>query len=232
MEKYRSSKHLRYAAWAAAIAIVLATVPARAPAQEAEEDSIWNLDRRIYRGLMDSLGVKTEKEAIDYRERSPLVLPGGRDLPRPQTAAAQPPAWPVDPDVKRRREAAKKKYDARFSREEHRGEILAPSALDGGNRPGGGGGSGGRGPNAADARESGNSLLPSSLGYVGGLFSWSGFGFGPQKDDTVAFDKEPPRTSLFEPPPGYQTPSPAQPYGMGKRKDTTPIKRPEDRVVD
>src|SRR5262245_6814982 len=230
MEKYRSSKHLRYAAWAAATAVLLVMAPGAAPAQEAEENSIWNLDRRIYRGVMDSLGVKTEKEAIDYRERSPLVLPGGRDLPPPQAARAQPPAWPDDPDVKRRRETAKKKYDARYSRSEHRGEILAPSELEGGNKPGAGSGRGG--PNAADARESGNSLLPSSLGYVGGLFSWSGFGFGPKKEEVVTFEKEPPRTSLIEPPVGYQTPSPAQPYWAGKRNDPGPVRKTEDKVVD
>jgi hypothetical protein len=232
MKNYRSIKHLRYAAWAVMAASVLASAPASVRAQEEDEKSIWNLDQRIYRGVLDSLGVRTNKDDIDYRERSPLVLPPGRELPAPQAAAPPPKAWPVDPDVKRRREAAKKKYDARFSREEHRGEILAPSEL--GDRPGGAApGAGPGGPSAADARESGNSVLPSSLGYVGGLFSWSGFGFGTKKEESVTFTKEPERSTLIEPPPGYQTPSAAQPYGLLRRDvDTKPAKRPEDRVVD
>ncbi|MFL5065071.1 MAG: hypothetical protein ACJ8ED_10520, partial [Xanthobacteraceae bacterium] len=32
------------------------------------------------------------------------------------------------------------------------------------------------------------------------------------KDERVQFTEEPPRTSLIEPPAGYQTPSPNQPY--------------------
>ena len=51
--------------------------------------------------------------------------------------------------------------------------------------------------------------------------------FGGNKEETVKFTGEPPRTSLTDPPPGYQTPSPDQPYGAGKAgapkaTDTTP----------
>ena len=58
-------------------------------------------------------------------------------------------------------------------------------------------------------------FTPSELGYKGGLFSNM---FGSDKDDqqTAQFTGEPARTSLTEPPPGYQTPSPGQPYGLGK----------------
>jgi hypothetical protein len=37
---------------------------------------------------------------------------------------------------------------------------------------------------------------------------------GSKEDDTARFTGEPPRTLLTEPPPGYQTPSPDQPYGL------------------
>ena len=40
--------------------------------------------------------------------------------------------------------------------------------------------------------------------------------FGGKKDESAKFTGEPPRTSLTDPPPGYQTPSPDQPYGIGK----------------
>ena len=36
--------------------------------------------------------------------------------------------------------------------------------------------------------------------------------------EQVTFTGEPPRTSLLEPPPGYRTPSPSQPYGIGIAK--------------
>ena len=64
---------------------------------------------------------------------------------------------------------------------------------------------------AGSSSETNPRLTPSQLGYSGGLFGM----FGSSKDDDVArFTGEPPRTSLTEPPPGYQTPSPDQPYGV------------------
>jgi hypothetical protein len=45
------------------------------------------------------------------------------------------------------------------------------------------------------------------------------------KTETGTFTTEPPRDNLTAPPPGYQTPSPNQPYGLGpsqeKRKGLT-----------
>ena len=40
--------------------------------------------------------------------------------------------------------------------------------------------------------------------------------FGKDEPESGRFTGEPPRTALTEPPPGYQTPSPDQPYGVGK----------------
>ena len=39
---------------------------------------------------------------------------------------------------------------------------------------------------------------------------------GKDEPDVGKFTGEPPRTALTEPPAGYQTPSPDQPYGVGK----------------
>jgi len=59
----------------------------------------------------------------------------------------------------------------------------------------------------------GSQVLPSDLGYKGNLF---GAMFDNKKEEQTKFTGEPPRNSLTEPPPGYQTPSPAQPYGFAK----------------
>jgi hypothetical protein len=40
--------------------------------------------------------------------------------------------------------------------------------------------------------------------------------FGKKKEEEAKFTSEPPRASLTDPPVGYQTPSPAQPYGLAK----------------
>jgi hypothetical protein len=57
----------------------------------------------------------------------------------------------------------------------------------------------------------GNQLSPSELGWKGNLF---GAMFGDKKDETAKFTGEPPRSTLTDPPTGYQTPSPDQPYGV------------------
>jgi hypothetical protein len=55
------------------------------------------------------LGLPTEpKEAIDYRERAPLVVPPGQNLRQPLDAAPAEQRranWPQDPDVTSRRKA-------------------------------------------------------------------------------------------------------------------------------
>ena len=74
-----------------------------------------------------------------------------------------------------------------------------------------------------------SNLAPSQLGYFGGLFSWPGFGFG-EKEEYGTFKKEPPRRSLTDPPIGYRTPSPAQPYGIAK-STPRPTVTPRDPAV-
>ena len=78
-----------------------------ARAQSSDPDSIWNLDKKIMDNVMHGLGLKNgSEEEIEYRERSPLVVPPSRDLPPPQSAIrARDPDWPVDPDVARRQNA-------------------------------------------------------------------------------------------------------------------------------
>jgi hypothetical protein len=64
-------------------------------------------------------------------------------------------------------------------------------------------------------------MAPSELGYFGGLLSgraWGfGSGFGGYQNETGTFTNEPSREQLTQPPPGYQTPSGAQPYGVTRR---------------
>ena len=61
---------------------------------------------------------------------------------------------------------------------------------------------------------------PSTVYELGSKSLWSKT-FG-NKDEYTTFTGEPPRQSLLEPPRGYRTPSPAQPYGVGKEKWTAP----------
>jgi hypothetical protein len=229
------SKRLKQAAQGAACALMLlaaAQGTARAEDDDDQKNSIWNLDTRVYREFMSALGWRNgSEESIEYRERSPLVVPPSRSLPAPEAARVQPnPAWPVDPDQKRRKEAAATKAKRKttpYDPDIEAGNLM-PSEL---NRSGPGPVRTGSGRNSDDPE--GTSVAPSQLGYFGGLFSWSSFGFGltEPKEEVGTFTREPPRAALTAPPVGYQTPSPAAPYGVTKRIEYGKTAKP-DLAVD
>jgi hypothetical protein len=231
MTTHRWISHLRQAAAGGALGLaVLAFAPGSASAQDGGGN--------FYDSFMRGLGLRNGNEAeIDYRERSPLVVPPSRNLPPPESSAAKRnAAWPVDQETKRKKEvAAKRKKDGPRSNDpDYDGRNLTPSELN----PPGTGGSGGTGTAASTGGGTGNnsdpgsSLRPSQLGYSGGLFSLRAFGFGAQQqDETANFTNEPPRRSLTEPPVGYQTPSAGQPYGAKKRHEYEKPMRAEDIPV-
>jgi len=194
------------------VLIVAGVVSAVAGDDAEEEDQLP--DAQLLRGLMKGLGLKKGDDAIDYRERSPLVVPPSRDLPPPESDVATKSgnaAWPVDADVKRRKTAAAAERKA-SSIDESR--ALRPTEMM---------------PNGADVRQKtqqtavstdpadGAPMKPSALGFNG--WSWNSlFGTRPE---SATFTNEPPRASLTEPPPGYRTPAPNQPYGVSKDKGNT-----------
>jgi hypothetical protein len=207
------------AALGAAIAATALVGPARAGDDRP-------LDEQILHSILMGIGLQDPNAAQPtYEERPPLVLPKNDTLPPPQktgAAIAKNPAWPKDPDVQRAKALAKEERNrdtfAEFEREHNQ---LPPDQL------------GPKGPISQQARASsapngefnytGRSgrMSPSELGFHGSLFDTM-FGDGKdQQQETARFTGEPARTSLTEPPPGYQTPSPNQPYGLGKQ-NTTP----------
>ena len=209
---------------AVALAVLVVGAPQGAHAQDdaVEQNSIWNLEQRVWGGIVRGLGLRDPNTpTIEYRERSPLVVPPSRDLPPPQ-AKARPndPAWPNDPDVAKARKAAdaKKKLNAGsdLSRAiDRQGNAITPDQL---NRPGGVPASSNRSNAPAPGSDpDGRQVAPSELGYFGGLFSGRAWGFGGYANETGTFTAEPTRDQLTQPPPGYQTPSADQPYGTTRR---------------
>jgi hypothetical protein len=186
-----------------------------------DEDSI---DQKVMRSIMDGLGFKRDGEAtINYQERAPLVLPPSRALPPPEqvdAATANNPAWPKDPDVARRKADAAAEKNRNVSDEREREQNpLRPDQLTPGGRPKK------KQVRTDDGYEPpasgfGNQLLPSQLGATNTTV-WNSM-FGGKKEETAKFTGEPPRSSLTDPPPGYQTPSPDQPYGLGKAAPPKP----------
>jgi len=186
-------------------------------------------DAKFVRGLLRGLGLRNGQEpGIEYKERPPLVVPPNRDLPVPATAgslAATNPAWPADPDEKQRNAERKAKAERKLYDPNKAGDPLRPNELAAGrtNKPAA---QPPRGPDRSPE------MTPSELGYTGGL--WSGLlGLGKtftgDKDaETGTFVREPTRNALTDPPAGYRTPSPAQPYGISGKTER-PKAEPEDR---
>jgi hypothetical protein len=208
----RLARGLWLSSVALGIGLAMATGPVRAADPEDEDDKTF--EEKIIEGIMAGIGgTNMENRGIDYRERSPLVVPPKLDLPPPATdkAEVKAPNWPKDPDEQRRKAAiaARKKVN-KDPLEASR--ILTPSELA---QAKGKASSGGDSVDQPGGNPGTNAVLsPSQLGYSGGF---SGL-FGGNKAETAPFKGEPTRESLTQPPPGYQTPSPSYAYGTGPKE--------------
>lgn len=215
----RLSRALRIGVAALGVGMVIGAGVAHA--QDAGDDDL-SFEEKIIKNIMGGIGaIGPDDRGIEYRERSPLVIPPDRTLPPPEkSAVVSDPNWPVEPEVRRAKELKADKsapgatgdpwYDA--------GRPIPRDQLDRGRRSSGKSRSASN-DNGTNEYESGKPMSPTQLGYKGGLL---GNMFGSNKDEVAKFTGEPERTSLTEPPVGYQTPSPNQPYGLGK--DKTPEK--------
>ena len=196
-----------------ALGVGLMMTAGAAGAQDDEDDD-KTFEEKVIEGIMAGIGgTNMENRGIDYRERSPLVVPPKLDLRPPEAAKTEikDPNWPKDPDEQRRKAAiAARKKENKDPREASR--ILNPSELNAVKTT-----PGARTNN--DPVQPGTSfnnpiLSPSQLGYSGGF---SGL-FGGNKSETAPFKGEPSRESLTQPPRGYQTPSPNFAYGTGPKE--------------
>jgi hypothetical protein len=185
----------------------------------ADDDDEPVREEGLISNLMKGIGATDGSNGINYRERSPLVVPRNLNLPPPQAKRPEAANWPKDPDVLERRaarEAIKKRdkakeqdpiYSERIQPEPELGSARARTATVSPQ------------PGVNDDRRSlyeGSGLLtPSQLGVkAGDLFGV----FRTKRDDNVPFTGEPTRESLTMPPVGYQTPASNQGYGMTEQE--------------
>ena len=205
------SRALRLATVALGVGLVMAAGAARG--QENEDDD-KTFEEKVIEGIMSGIGATNmDNRGIDYRERSPLVVPPNLDLPKPENAKSEikDPNWPKDPDEARRKKAiADRKKSAPDPMQSAR--PLSPSELnayrttptkradDDPVQPG--------------TNPTNPMLSPSQLGFDGKFSSL----FGGAKTEAAPFKGEPSRESLTQPPPGYQTPSPNFTYGTGPKE--------------
>jgi hypothetical protein len=215
----------RVALACAAIGVAFAVHSVPAYAGDDDDDDEPSIEQKVIRGLMHGIGaVDGTEKGIDYRERSPLVVPPKMDLPPPETRAAAPaPNWPKDPEIAERRK--ERKAIANRDKSKEWGQVLTPDEMKVGTA---------RVKSATTSPQPGDDsygsgmggvLTPSQLGFkgFGNIFSSS------DKPESAPFPGEPPRESLTQPPTGYQTPSPSYAYGVGANDKTA---QPQGRWQD
>jgi hypothetical protein len=180
-------------------------------------------------------GTNMDNHGIDYRERSPLVVPPTLDLPPPASTAGdaqQIANWPKDPDERQRKAviAAKKKNAPPPGRVQVTAAGTAPQTpainiappvepqqapVPGTTRP------------AYANDRNGTATTDPIYDKPGDLFTGGaadlandiGLGnlFGTTKAAPVEPGTEPARQALTQPPVGYQTPATGYDYGEAKK---------------
>jgi hypothetical protein len=203
---------LRLAVVALGIGLVMSAGAARAQTAAEEDDKTF--EEKIIDGIMAGVGgTNMENRGIEYRERSPLVVPPKLDLPPPVAASTEvnDANWPKDPDVAKRKAAIKaRKKENKDPMEASR--LLSPSELNAAKtlKPA----STNNDPVQPGIDDKNPILSPSALGFDGRFSNL----FGGSKAEIAPFKGEPTRESLTQPPPGYQTPSPNFAYGTGPKE--------------
>ena len=197
---------------AAIVLVASAAVAPKAYAQDDEEED--SFETKIIKGIF---GIN-DADKIDYRERPPLVVPPNvGNLPAPEAGGVNSAAWPKDPEVveRRKRQQANKNQRRRSFEEESR--ALTPAELDAPGRAA----RGSSRPNPTGPQDSegadNRALRPGELGYQGGLLG--NLFKDNTKPESATFTQEPSRTTLTQPPPGYQTPSSNHVYGISPKQE-------------
>jgi hypothetical protein len=209
---YALIKRLTIACFAGALMVSLGGSTSTYAADDEEEAPEITFFKKMF-------GI-TDQAAIDYRERSPLVVPPTRNLPSPEAVAAEAnPNWPKDPE----KQPKKKSQKVSVTDQQIEKNRLSPYELEKGRKAGAG-----LSPSTSD--DGGKPLSPSEMGYKGGLFS--GLLKDQNKGEVAVFEGEGPRTTLTAPPTGYMTPSSNQPYGLGVKKEAPKPFKLEDRGTE
>jgi hypothetical protein len=206
----------RVALGAAALALSVCSYASLARAGDADAgDSNQSFTDKF----LTTLGLKNpfaEQYGINYSERSPLVVPPTRNLP-PPVASGLPPApnWPKDPDVVKRKAAKGDDKTGPFPNAVLESErVLRPDELMR------------NGSTKSKPATTTDQSIPPPDGAHKNIFSW----INPNKEEYATFTGEPARASLTDPPAGYLTPSPDQPYGIGKERAKYKIPTVADRM--
>ena len=216
------ARALRFGVVALGAALAMSAGAARA----ADDDSEKSFSDRFIEGIKSSTrSTSLDDGRIQYRERSPLVVPPRLDLPPPDTLSKEvkTPNWPKDPDEGRRRATAAKNK----SKPGILDTVLNPFLPSKPGEAGTASAASAEPPSPPPPPRPDNPSAKENPVYdqAGDLFKGnaitsqlglSNFNlFGGSKSESATFKNEPTRESLTQPPTGYQTPSPNFAYGAG-----------------
>lgn len=154
---------------------------------------------------LQELGLSApNQKPIDYRERAPLVMPSGRDLPPPregESVAKSNPNWPTDPDAMRIRKMEEEDNlpvtETWRYKVNHDSNIVSPEELRA-SRWEGAGLVTEPAPNIPDNARVSPEELRRIKTNPNAAAEWA--------------KREPRRQRLTDPPPGYRSPSPNAPF--------------------
>src|SRR4051794_15526451 len=180
-------RKLRLAAVAVGIGLIMTAGVARAQDDEEQDDSTFS--DKIIKGLMTGIGGKNmENQGIDYRERSPLVVPPKLNLPPPETTSSEVKAtnWPKDPDLQARKARAAARQQSRPEEVLEAARPLTPAEM----APKRARTARSTAPDAPGDAMNAQVLSPTQLGVTGGLSKLFG---GSGKTETAPFTGEPAR---------------------------------------
>jgi hypothetical protein len=205
-----------------------------AGAARAEDNDGRTMSEKISDSFYGMIrGTNMDNRGIDYRERSPLVVPPTLDLPPPAAPSGntqQIANWPKDPDERARRAviAAKKKNAPPVARVQVTANgAQAPQAINiappveeapvpGTTRP----------AYASDRNgtaltdpvyDKGGDLFTGGAAELADKIGLGGDWFGSKKSAPLEPGTEPAREALTQPPVGYQTPAAGYAYGEQKK---------------
>jgi len=160
----------------------------------------------LFKNLIEGTFGRGEGSDIDYRARPPLVVPPSSALPRPQDPGdARNAAWPSDPDVQRRKDAANPRPYA-LSEKARNNPLLSQEELRRGRIS--------RGEDAPIVAEEhgnyNNQIQPIRIGRdVAARRNQSA-------ENTLTYGSEPQRRLLTDPPTGYRMPAATAKLGPGR----------------
>ncbi|RDJ22381.1 hypothetical protein DWF00_24555 [Bosea caraganae] len=161
------------------------------------------LFQRLMQGVMGN-----SEDNIDYRQRPPLVVPPSSALPRPQDpASTRNAAWPNDPDVAARREAARNSLIPTENEKYRNNPMLSQQEL--------------RRGRTLQQQSAGNITTEELNNYnnqIAPIRIGRDLASQRNQDDLskLTYGSEPARQLLTEPPTGYRRPVGSAPLGPGQ----------------